>query len=184
MLNISSTLKVRQALFSFRPIPHMDKYGFTWRMDIKQIRRANMISLIEQEPSKAAFARKVGTDPAYISQLLSTKTKAEIGNDLARSIETAYRKPHGWMDREHGAVEEAPSGEYSALIAAWDLLTRDEKEPILSDIQRRAAHNQAVVEELSKAASKPSTVRVADRRKRRVNFDRPERRINKEDHHD
>ena len=57
-----------------------------------------MLTLIEREPSKAAFARKVGTDPAYISQILSTKTKAEVGNDLARAIERAYSLKHGWMD--------------------------------------------------------------------------------------
>ncbi len=31
-------------------------------VDIKQIRRSNMLTLIKREKTKAAFARKVGTD--------------------------------------------------------------------------------------------------------------------------
>jgi transcriptional regulator with XRE-family HTH domain len=72
-------------------------------MDVKQIRRGNMIALIAQHPTQAAFARKVGTDPAYISQILSAKTKAEVGNELARAIESACGLPHGWMDHEPNA---------------------------------------------------------------------------------
>lgn len=64
----------------------------------KQTRRTNMQLLIEKEQSKAAFARKVGTDPAYVSQILSDKTRAEIGDTFARKIEKAYNLPHGWMD--------------------------------------------------------------------------------------
>jgi len=76
------------------------------RMDIKQIRRTNLLLLMERERSKAAFARKVGTDPAYISQILSEKTRAEIGDTLARNIEKAYELTHGWMDNFPAAAEE------------------------------------------------------------------------------
>lgn len=69
--------------------------------DNKQIRRTNMQLLIEKEQSKAAFARKVGTDPAYVSQILSDKTCAEIGDTFARNIEKACNLPHGWMDNVH-----------------------------------------------------------------------------------
>lgn len=79
-----------------------------------------MLTLIgDKKGAKAAFARKVGTDPAYISQILSTKTKADIGNELARAIEEAHKLPYGWMDHEHQAAkEEADQGivaEFSAV---------------------------------------------------------------------
>lgn len=68
-----------------------------------------MLALIAEEKTKAAFARKVGTDPAYISQILSIKTKADIGNELARAIEAAYTLPYGWMDHEQQAAKDGNS---------------------------------------------------------------------------
>jgi len=89
-------------------------------MDVRQIRRGNMLALINGEKTKAAFARKVGTDPAYISQILSTKTRAEVGNDLARAIEGAYGLPYGWMDHEHQEakqeeIEQGVVAEFSSV---------------------------------------------------------------------
>jgi transcriptional regulator with XRE-family HTH domain len=69
--------------------------------DIKQIRRTNMLQLIKQERTRAAFAHRVGTDPAYVSQIFSDKTRAEIGDTLSRNIEKAYELEHGWMDNIH-----------------------------------------------------------------------------------
>lgn len=60
-----------------------------------------MLQLIKQERSRAAFARRVGTDPAYVSQIFSDKTRAEIGDTLSRNIEKAYGLEHGWMDNIH-----------------------------------------------------------------------------------
>jgi SOS-response transcriptional repressor LexA len=70
-------------------------------MDAKQIRRANLASIIAKEGKAAAVAEKVGTAAAYLSQILSGKTKANVGDDLARRVETAYGKPYGWMDERH-----------------------------------------------------------------------------------
>ncbi len=169
MANFSASLNTLSRRFSEPSISRFANPGFNFRMDIKQIRRGNMLALIEREPSKAAFARKVGTDPAYISQILSTKTKAEVGNDLARAIEAAYELPHGWMDQEHGRVADSPVE--PDLIAAWGLLTPSEKGDLLATIKQKAAHNKEVME-----MAAPKVVRVADRRQRQVNFDLPERR--------
>lgn len=118
-------------------------------MDIKQIRRENMLALIGEEKSQAEFARKAGTDPAYISQILSTKTKAEMGNALARAVEKAYKLPHGWMDQAHGAGDLPIPTE---LVGAWGYLLPNERAELEADIKRRAAHNKAVGEML---ATKP-----------------------------
>lgn len=101
--------------------------------DIKQIRRSNMRELIGREPSKAAFARKVGTDPAYISQLLSDKTRAEIGDAFARNVEKTYELPHGWMDNVHAQSKsesagteliERIQGRLDSLLWGWADLAR------------------------------------------------------------
>lgn len=34
------------------------------------------------------------------SQIVSEKTKKEMGSDLARRVETALKKPTGWMDTD------------------------------------------------------------------------------------
>lgn len=142
-------------------ISRFTKTGFNSRVDIKQIRRSNMLTLIEREKTRAAFARKVGTDPAYISQILSEKTKADVGNDLARGIEVAYGLPHGWMDREHGQADLPIPNE---LAVAWDYLLPDERAELEADIKRRAAHNKAVGEMLAAkpvAETKPPPKRPA-----------------------
>jgi hypothetical protein len=125
-------------------------------MDIKQIRRANMLALIEREPSKAAFARKVGTDPAYISQILSTKTKAEVGNDLARGIEAAYKLPHGWMDHEHASPDieasQAPLPAFSKdqlmIATVWPYLPPEKKDEMLEQMARDPDRYKALMDAL------------------------------------
>lgn len=74
-------------------------------MDIAEIRKENMLSLIEGYKTQTEFAELVNTDPAYISQLKKgakkTGERITMGDTLARSIETALNLPYGWMDRQH-----------------------------------------------------------------------------------
>lgn len=105
-MNISLSLKPCQAVFSGLSISRLAKYELNNEVDIKQIRRDNMLFLIGKG-TRAAFAHNVGTDPAYISQILSSKTKADVGNGLARAIEVAYKLPFGWMDQIHDGATDA-----------------------------------------------------------------------------
>lgn len=144
-MNISPSLTYCQAVFSHKSIYPKAKSGLTTHVDIKQIRRKNMLALIGNG-KRAEFARKVGTDPAYISQILSTKTKADIGDSLARMIEAAFGLPHGWMDREHGPTEQRFPEE---LVAAWEYLLPAERAEFVEEINRRAAHNKAAAQMLA-----------------------------------
>lgn len=76
-------------------------------LDSKEIRRRNLIALISETGTAAALADAAQTSPAYLSQILSVKTKAHIGDALARKLETAARKPRGWMDTLHYESTEA-----------------------------------------------------------------------------
>lgn len=68
-------------------------------MDISDIRRANLRSLIEEAGSRQLFIERTGKSDAQISQLLSTKkTGRNIGSALAREFEDKMGKPRGWMD--------------------------------------------------------------------------------------
>lgn len=70
-------------------------------MDAKEIRAANLRKLITEHGSIANLSQCVDTNPSYISQILSEKHPATVGDKLARKIEQSLGKPHGWMDREH-----------------------------------------------------------------------------------
>lgn len=99
----SEILNNPQGKYSETLISLDTKFESNGGMDAKQIRRANLAALIAKEGKAAAVAEKVGTAAAYLSQILSEKTKAQVGDDLARRIESAYGLPHGWMDERHHA---------------------------------------------------------------------------------
>ena len=105
----------------------------------KHIRQLNLEILIKESGlSKGLFAAKVGTAPAYISQMLSESKPRGMGDHLARAIELAFNKPLGWMDRvqpqagaEYAASVSEPvaEGRYADGFAVWDSerpLGRDE----------------------------------------------------------
>lgn len=74
-------------------------------MDISEIRKANLLKLIQEKASGSQkdFAQTVGTAPAYLSQIINGTVgrngkPATVGTALARKIEKAYDLEHGWMD--------------------------------------------------------------------------------------
>lgn len=80
------------------PIYQGAKCALNPDMDINEIRRANLRLLLARYPTIRAFAEAADTDPAYVSQILSDKTKRSLGNELARKIENNLGLNHGWMD--------------------------------------------------------------------------------------
>ena len=71
-------------------------------MTINEIRKINY-ELLRKESGldKGKFAEKMGTDPSYMSQIFSEKSKRNIGRELARKIEYSAGKSVGWMDVMH-----------------------------------------------------------------------------------
>ncbi|WP_390896927.1 hypothetical protein [Pseudomonas kuykendallii] len=66
-------------------------------MDIFEIRKANLVRLIGSR-RKGACAEKWEMAPAHLSQVLSTKTAKNLGEDVARRIEEKESLPYGWLD--------------------------------------------------------------------------------------
>ncbi|MFK9003994.1 S24 family peptidase [Pseudomonas pergaminensis] len=66
-------------------------------MDIYAIRKQKLISLIGTQ-RKGACAERWGMAPAHLSQILSDKTAKNLGDDVARRIESIERLPRGWFD--------------------------------------------------------------------------------------
>ncbi len=89
-------------------------------MDINAVRRQNLRLLIDEEfqGSLAEFARFVGKDPNYISRYFSQGNQMRnIGTATARHVEQRLKRPHGWLDRMHGTVQEAEGASYKILPA-------------------------------------------------------------------
>ena len=89
-------------------------------MESKKIRLKNLQNLLTETGTAVALAKAAGTSPVYLSQILSQKTKAKIGDKLARKLEHATGKPKGWLDAIHNADE--ISGNKSSLLSRLPLL--------------------------------------------------------------
>lgn len=77
-------------------------------MDISEIRKSNLLDLIESKAngSQKDFANAVPTAPAYISQILNgtigrNGKPAVVGTAMARKIEKSFSLGHGYMDTLH-----------------------------------------------------------------------------------
>ena len=77
-------------------------------MSIKNIRRDNMRFLIKKAGTQLDFSRKVGTSAAYVSQVLSEKSRGDVGDKFAHAIEDAYELPRGWLDEDRGGGRSRP----------------------------------------------------------------------------
>lgn len=70
-------------------------------MDIKTIRKMNVRLLEREIGSLSALARHAGTSQSYLSQCVGPNAFRSIGDEMARRLEHAMKKPHGWMDEGH-----------------------------------------------------------------------------------
>ena len=67
-------------------------------MDSKSIRYTNTRLLVDQVGGVSNFADKIGKGQSQTSQFAGTNPIKGIGNKVAREIELAFDKPHGWLD--------------------------------------------------------------------------------------
>jgi PAS domain S-box-containing protein len=82
---------------------------FVERLDIKEVRHRNIRSLILQLGNEAGLrgrrsggmvmlAEMLGKSVAQVSRFASENPTTRIGDRIAREIEEAFQKEHGWMD--------------------------------------------------------------------------------------
>lgn len=70
-------------------------------MDSKSIRYRNTRVLVNLAGGVSNFADKIGKGQSQTSQFAGTNPIKGIGNKVAREIEDAFDKPHGWLDLLH-----------------------------------------------------------------------------------
>ncbi|HAV5317766.1 S24 family peptidase [Acinetobacter baumannii] len=74
-------------------------------MDSKTIRYKNTRLLVEEIGGVSNFAEKINKGQSQTSQFAGTNPIKGIGNKVAREIEEAFNKPHGWLDQVHEYIE-------------------------------------------------------------------------------
>lgn len=76
---------------------------------IEEIRRNNLQAVIDTRcaGSQTAAARKLGYErPTLVNHWV--RGKKNVGNDVARAIEAAFKLPKNWMDAEHNLTIHHP----------------------------------------------------------------------------
>mgnify|MGYP003365260952 CR=1 FL=1 len=94
-------------------------------MDIKEIRRRNLRALMQYYlldvpgSGKAAFADEIGIPPSQLSQLTSDNPSRNIGDTMARRIESNLQLPHAWLDSPGWMNIEARMAKQRSPAAGW-----------------------------------------------------------------
>jgi plasmid maintenance system antidote protein VapI len=70
---------------------------------VKEIRLENARSLATEGP--AEFARQIESSTQQVNQVIGPSPSRNIGDKLARRIESAFGKPEGWLDVQHNAEQ-------------------------------------------------------------------------------
>lgn len=70
-------------------------------MDSKSIRYKNTRYLVDIAGGVSNFGEKIGKSQSQTSQFAGSTPIKGIGNKIAREIEAAFKKDHGWLDVAH-----------------------------------------------------------------------------------
>lgn len=89
-------------------------------MDIADIRRENIRKYIKDNfRTRAEFAEKINKSPAQVAMwFMKSQGRRDIGEKLARDIETALELPSGWMDRQTLSTTHATRYETTTPVSA------------------------------------------------------------------
>lgn len=104
-------------------------------MEIKDVRRESIRRLIRNSffGKQKAFADAIGRQPDYISRIL--KGTKNLGEELARDIETKLGLPTGWMDQAEGEEACAPGRPPTLPDYEWirlgESLSREQRQAII-----------------------------------------------------
>lgn len=85
-------------------------------MNSADLRRSNLMDLVERYDTQHQFAAAAQIDPGHLSRILSG-TKA-MGNLLARRIESRLDLPESWLDQAHHEDQRIWLRLFCALLSA------------------------------------------------------------------
>jgi len=83
---------------------------------VKEIRLENARALANEGP--AEFARRIDSSTQQVNQVIGPAPTRNIGDKLARRIETAFGRPEGWLDVQHDSEQNdvSKTSQSNALI--------------------------------------------------------------------
>ncbi|WP_140411153.1 hypothetical protein [Chromobacterium violaceum] len=84
-----------------------NSYHLMMDIDVHEIRRRNLRTLLAPRGAAARIANAAGSSESYLSTLKGKSR--QLGGELARRIEQAEGLPHGWLDQLHDEETEAVS---------------------------------------------------------------------------
>lgn len=84
-------------------------------MEIKDIRRNNLLALLTRFESIRQFADGTGVPAAYVSQIKNEADGRGMGSKTARKIEASLNLPVGYMDQVQVAEQGAPADRDPAM---------------------------------------------------------------------
>ena len=101
---------------------------------IQQVRLLNLRKLIAEFGSQAKLADTVGITASVISQLVTGHR--DIGEKLARKIESGSGRPALWLDKSSNGVEEERAEHHAgiSLRDLWESSSPEERAEFLSDL--------------------------------------------------
>lgn len=103
------------------------------------IRRGNLRFLEDQLRGRENLCRTLDKDPKFISQLIGKNPTRNIGDTLAREIESLLDLDKGWMDNIH---EDLPQ-EAMRVARLWASLGVQDRETIIGRINTLLAVKKA-----------------------------------------
>lgn len=118
---------------------------------VEDIRRANLLLLIQEAGNAARLAALTDTPAPYISQVSrgvsNSKGKGPrvMGNDVARRMEAKMGKPRGWMDQDHSALnlDADLNGREGQLVGLFRLMTDLEQIRLVNELTRKLRRTDA-----------------------------------------
>ena len=78
-------------------------------MDNKERRRQNLIKLSNDYDTQTEFATVLGISRSFLSQIMSPTDPRNIGDRLARKLETALGLNRFWLDETHEEPSAMPT---------------------------------------------------------------------------
>jgi len=102
---------------------------------VDEIRRANLLLLIQEAGNAARLAARTEVPAPYISQVSRGVQNSKgrgarvMGSDVARRMESKMGKPRGWMDADHSALSISSdlNGREGQLVGLFRLMTDREQ---------------------------------------------------------
>lgn len=135
--------------------------GILARMDIYAIRKQQLISLIGNQ-RKGACAERWGMAPAHLSQILSDKTAKNLGDDVARRIETIEGLPRGWFDSVSPGESITPADELTSSDHAGETSAQTAADQIKQMLSKVKGLSNTARDRIIAAADESSNVITVD----------------------